>query len=97
MIPQRSERRVSLLMILIPNECQERKVREAAPWGPRGGEASALEGLPWGIDTFHSLIEVIALIPISRKLISSMLIIKVKPEGIHLRMSSSPAWKPKIF
>jgi len=35
------------------SECRERKVRYPAPWSPRGGEASALQGLPWGIDTFH--------------------------------------------
>ena len=29
------------------------KVREAAPWGGKGGEASAFQGLPWGSDTFH--------------------------------------------
>ena len=40
-------------MVPLPSEYRERKVREAAPWGPRGGETLAFQGLPWGIDTFH--------------------------------------------
>jgi len=41
------------MVVPFPSECRESKVRYPAPWGPRGGEASAFQGLPWGIDTFH--------------------------------------------
>ena len=41
--------------MLVPflSECRESKVRYSAPWGGKGGFASAFQGLPWGIDTFH--------------------------------------------
>jgi hypothetical protein len=29
------------------------KYQYPAPWGGKGGNASAFQGLPWGIDTFH--------------------------------------------
>jgi|GEM_PF-1228259 len=40
-------------MVLLPSECRESKVKYPAPWGGKGGEASWIQGLPWGIDTFH--------------------------------------------
>jgi len=40
-------------MVPIPSECRESKVKYPAPWGGKGGHASAFQGLPWGIDTFH--------------------------------------------
>ena len=53
MIPQRSERSGSILMVPIPSECQESKVKYPAPWGGKGRKAAWIQGLPWGIDTFH--------------------------------------------
>jgi len=41
-------------MVPLPSECRESKVRYPAPWGGKGGNASSFQGLPWGIDTFHS-------------------------------------------
>jgi hypothetical protein len=43
------------MVVSFPSECRESKVSYPAPWGGKGGEASALQGLPWGIDIFHSL------------------------------------------
>ena len=40
-------------MDTLPNECRERKEKYPTPWGGIGGEASRIQGLPWGIDTFH--------------------------------------------
>jgi len=34
-----------------PSECRENKVKYPAPWGGKGGKASWVQGLPWGIDT----------------------------------------------
>ena len=42
------------MLVPFPSECRESKVRYPAPWGQRGGFASAFQGLPWGIDTFHT-------------------------------------------
>ncbi|MBI9096573.1 MAG: nucleotidyl transferase AbiEii/AbiGii toxin family protein [Sphaerochaeta sp.] len=50
-IPQRSESSGSMLPL--PSEWRESKVRYPAPWGGKGGNASWVQGLPWGIDTFH--------------------------------------------
>jgi hypothetical protein len=44
------------MLVLIPSECRERKVKYPAPWGGKGGKASAFQGLPWGIDTFHLVV-----------------------------------------
>ena len=41
-------------MVPILSECRESKVKYPAPWGGIGGEAYLVQGLPWGIDTFHS-------------------------------------------
>ena len=40
-------------MVPLPSECRESKVKYPAPWGGKGGNASAFQGLPWGIYTFH--------------------------------------------
>jgi hypothetical protein len=53
LIPQRSERRGSLDG---SNPEQVPGKQGEVPrlhQGPRGGKASAFQGLPWGIDTFH--------------------------------------------
>ncbi|PKL12833.1 MAG: hypothetical protein CVV52_08450 [Spirochaetae bacterium HGW-Spirochaetae-8] len=38
------------MMVPFPNECRESKVRYPAPWVGKGGKASWVQGLPWGID-----------------------------------------------
>jgi hypothetical protein len=50
-------------MVPFPSECRESKVKYPAPWSTRGGNASLVQGLPWGIDTFHKrqLIDLVAL------------------------------------
>ena len=60
-IPQRSESSGSINMLPLPSEGRESKVSYSAPWGGKGGNASLVQGLPWGIDTFHYLIDVVAL------------------------------------
>jgi hypothetical protein len=50
---QRSERKGISMMVPLPSECRESKVRYPVPWGGKGGNASRVQGLPWGIDTFH--------------------------------------------
>jgi hypothetical protein len=42
-------------MVPFPSECRERKVKYPTPFGGKGGEGFSFQGLPWGIDTFHSL------------------------------------------
>jgi hypothetical protein len=39
-IPQRSERKGISMMVPLPSECQESKVRYPVPWGGKGGNAS---------------------------------------------------------
>ena len=41
-------------VVTLPSECRQRKDSCLAPWGGNGGRASIFQGLPWGIDTFHS-------------------------------------------
>ncbi len=36
------------LMVPLPSECRERKVKHPAPWAEKEGFASAFQGLPWG-------------------------------------------------
>jgi len=45
--------RKTIKMVPLSSECRESKVREAAPWTGKGGNASSLQGLPWDIDTFY--------------------------------------------
>ena len=52
-ITQRSERSGSSMLVPFPSECRESKVRYPAPWGGKGGIASWVQSLLWGIDTFH--------------------------------------------
>jgi hypothetical protein len=40
-------------MVSLSSECWESKVKYPAPWAGKGGKASASQGLPWGIDSFH--------------------------------------------
>jgi hypothetical protein len=44
------------MMGLLPSECRESKVKYPFPWGGKGGNASWVQFLPRGIDTFHSFI-----------------------------------------
>ncbi|RFU93798.1 hypothetical protein DYP60_12840 [Sphaerochaeta halotolerans] len=39
-IPQRSERKGTIMMVPLPSECRESKVRYPVPWGGKGGNAS---------------------------------------------------------
>ena len=39
-IPQRSERKGISMMVPLPSECRESKVRYPVPWGGKGGNAS---------------------------------------------------------
>ncbi|MCF7944068.1 MAG: hypothetical protein K9L75_00855 [Spirochaetia bacterium] len=52
-IPKRSERSGSNEKVPFPSESRERKEKYPAPWGGKRGEDSWVQGLPWGIDTFH--------------------------------------------
>ena len=40
MIPQRSERKGTFMMLPLPSECRESKMRYPVPWGGKGGNAS---------------------------------------------------------
>ena len=40
LIPQRSERKGIIIMVPLPSECRESKVRYPVPWGGKGGNAS---------------------------------------------------------
>jgi len=35
-----------------PERVPEKQGKTPSTWGGKGGEASAFQGLPWGIDTF---------------------------------------------
>ncbi len=46
LIPQRSERKGTIMMVLLPSECRESKVRYPVPWDGKEGNASWVQGLP---------------------------------------------------
>lgn len=40
-------------MVTLPSECRQRKYPCLTPWGDKGSEASWIQGLSLGLDTFH--------------------------------------------
>jgi hypothetical protein len=61
LIPQRSERSGSSILVPLPSECRESKVRYPAPWGAKEAKPTGSRACPGGIDTFHFSYSVIAM------------------------------------